>query len=70
MTSHHAPSPSLDCNLRQVVEPLADYICAAERPRDVLLSVMAALLNEVRSTNQAALMHFAENRIGALDLAS
>ena len=45
-------------DLAQVIEPLASYICAADRPREVLLSVLAALRDEVKETNKAALMHF------------
>lgn len=45
-------------DLRQMLEPLANYICATEQPRKALLSAFAALLSEVEATNQAALSHF------------
>jgi hypothetical protein len=51
-----------DCSgrndLRQVIEPLANYICATEQPRQVLLSALAVLFREVAATNQAAVAHF------------
>ena len=52
----------LDCSgpsdLRRMVEPLANYICATDEPRQVLLSALAALFSEVEATNRAALSHF------------
>jgi len=42
-----------------VVEPLANYICAAERPREALRSVLTALFREVQHTNQIAWTYFA-----------
>jgi hypothetical protein len=45
-------------DLRRVIEPLANYICAADRPRAALVSALAALFSEVRETNQAAIAHF------------
>jgi hypothetical protein len=44
--------------LKGVIEPLASYICAADRPRAALLSVYRALLSEVEQTNRAAQAHF------------
>ncbi|MEX0613902.1 MAG: hypothetical protein WD738_19005 [Pirellulales bacterium] len=44
--------------LRRVVEPLASYICATERPRTALLSALAVLFREVEATNKAAIGHF------------
>lgn len=44
--------------LRRVVEPLANYICATDQPRAALLSALAALFREVEATNRAAAMHF------------
>ena len=57
-------------DLAQVIEPLASYICAADRPRETLLSALAALLAEVEGTNRAALLHFACRRAESLGLAS
>lgn len=45
-------------DLRQVVEPLANYICAMDQPRKVLASALAALFSEVEATNRAATSHF------------
>jgi hypothetical protein len=57
-------------DLAQVIEPLASYICAADRPREALLSALAKLFNEVKETNQVTLMHFSCPRMDSLGLAS
>jgi hypothetical protein len=44
--------------LDRVVEPLANYICATDAPRTVLLSALAALCRQVDATNGAATNHF------------
>ena len=44
--------------LEQVVEPLASYICATERPQSALNSALAVLFREIAATNQAAIAHF------------
>ena len=47
--------PSADqSDLARVIEPLASYICAAERPRAALASALAVLVREIEQTNQAA----------------
>jgi hypothetical protein len=51
------PSKSSRTNkhtLERVIEPLASYICAAERPHAALKSALAALFREVEQTNSAA----------------
>jgi hypothetical protein len=45
-------------DLRQIVEPLANYICATDQPRQALASAIAVLFREVEATNQAAIAHF------------
>ena len=45
-------------DLLQMVEPLANYICATERPQTALLSALAVLFNEVEATNRAAVAQF------------
>jgi hypothetical protein len=45
-------------DLRQIVEPLANYICATDQPRKALLSALAALFSEVEATNRAAISCF------------
>jgi hypothetical protein len=67
MQATHNP-PNRD--LAQVIEPLASYICAADRPRETLLSALAVLLEEVKATNSAALKHFSCLRGDSLGLAS
>jgi hypothetical protein len=49
-------SPAND--LQQVIEPLANYICAADKARTALMSALAFLVREVEATNQAARTHF------------
>ena len=56
-------------DLAQVIEPLASYISAADRPREALLSVLSALFDEVQGTHKATLMHFASRRADSLGLA-
>ena len=56
--------------LTQVIEPLASYICAADRPREMLLSVLTALFDEVKGTHRATLMHLACHQAESLGLAS
>ena len=60
-TNHH---------LSQIIEPLANYICATDRPRETLLSALAALFDEVKGTHRATLMHFASQQVDSLGLAS
>ena len=60
----------LDSDLAQVIEPLASYICAADRPREALLSALAVLFDEVEETNRTALIHFSSVRADSLGLAS
>jgi hypothetical protein len=50
-----SPGPAADDELARVVEPLAHYICATERPRVALMSALGALFHEVEQTHQAAL---------------
>ena len=45
-------------DLRQMIEPLANYICATDQPRKALLSALATLFREVEATNRAAISHF------------
>ena len=56
---NRAHGRALDRNLERVVEPLASFICATERPRAALASALAMLLSEVEQTNRAAKTHFA-----------
>jgi hypothetical protein len=51
--------------LERVVEPLVNYICAADKPKTALFSALAALCRQVDATNGAASAHsrrFAESR--------
>ena len=57
-------------DLERVIEPLANYISAADRPREALLSALSVLFDEVEGTHRATLMHFACRRADSLGLAS
>jgi hypothetical protein len=57
-------------DLAQFIEPLASYICAADRPREVLLSALSVLFEEVGGTHRASLMHVARLRVDSLGLAA
>ena len=71
MNAIHQPTQRTpDSDLAQVIEPLASYICAADRPGTALFSALAALLDEVEATNGAALRHFLCRRVDSLGLAS
>jgi hypothetical protein len=43
--------------LKRVVEPLASYICATEKPNSALWSALALLFREVEATNGTAASH-------------
>jgi hypothetical protein len=45
---------AIESDLERVVEPLASYISASERPKAALLSALAVLVSEVERTNRAA----------------
>ena len=55
--------------LTQFIEPLADYITAADRPREALLAALQALFDEVQGTHRATLMHLARTQVDSLGLA-
>ena len=44
--------------LKRVVEPLANYICATEQPNSTLWSALSVLFREVEATNGVAALHF------------
>jgi hypothetical protein len=44
--------------LARVIEPLASYICATDRPQTALKSALALLFREVEATNRTARTHF------------
>jgi hypothetical protein len=56
ITNHFDPEPRSD--LDRVIEPLADYICATERPGAALKSALSILLQAVEETNRVAKLHF------------
>lgn len=58
MNTNRLKSPPIVPDLRQMVEPLANYICATDEPKRALMSALAALVHEVESTNEVALTHF------------
>jgi hypothetical protein len=56
---NRASGLATESDLERVVEPLASFICATDRPRAALISAMALLCSEVEQTNKAARSHFA-----------
>ena len=56
-------------DLTDVVEPLAAMSCAADRPREALLSALNVLFDEIEGTHKASLMHVAARRVDSLGLA-
>jgi hypothetical protein len=46
-------------DLRRVIEPLASYICATDRPRAALSLAFAVLSEEVTQVNRVARRHVA-----------
>ncbi len=69
VTTLKSPRTS-DRELAQVIEPLASLICAADRPREALLSALTVLFDEVEGTHKATLLHVATRRVDSLGLAS
>ena len=57
-TAHHSLDWSASSDLHRIVEPLANYICAADKPKTALFSALAVLCREVNGTQGAALHHF------------
>jgi len=57
MNGYHAQPRGAQQDLARVIEPLASYICAANRPRAALENALAILLSEVRATNRSARAH-------------
>ena len=49
---------SIRNDLERVVEPLANYICATDKPQRALFSALAVLCRQVDATNGTALNHF------------
>lgn len=68
ITTTQRPQRQTRGDLAAVIEPLVNYICAADRPREALLSAVAALKSSVRETNDAAWTHFAGVRADSLGL--
>jgi hypothetical protein len=46
-------------DLQRVIEPLASFICAADRPKALLNAVYSALVREVDLVHRAARAHAA-----------
>jgi hypothetical protein len=57
--THRDPRRTAATDLRQVIEPLASYICASDRPRAALSLAFAALAEEVTQLNRVAQRHVA-----------
>jgi hypothetical protein len=48
-----------DNDLERMVEPLASFICATDRPKAALARALALLCSEIAQTNRAASSFFA-----------
>jgi hypothetical protein len=62
---HDRRTQGVEAELERVIEPLASYVCAAERPRTALISALEFLFKEVAQTHRVAsahLAHFSECR--------
>ena len=46
--------PTRNSGLDDVIEPLADFICAADRPSAALKSALATLTHRIEQTNSLA----------------
>ena len=53
-TMHTNVNRANERELERVLEPLASYICANDRPRAALKVAVAALFQQVEQTNRAA----------------
>jgi hypothetical protein len=70
MTTYRIHQQRISPNdLAVVIEPLANMICAADRPREALLSALNLLFEEIEGTHKASLMHVASRRVDSLGLA-
>lgn len=54
----YTPSRSTGADLKKIVEPLANYVCAAQQPKQAMLLVMSILRHEVELTNRMASSHY------------
>jgi hypothetical protein len=57
--SNRAAESATNGDLERMVEPLASFICATEKPKAALASVLALLCSEIAQTNRAASSFFA-----------
>jgi hypothetical protein len=63
MTAHALKlNPAIQADLARIIEPLAGYICATDRPREALRTALALLCDEVQDTSHAALLHVLRSR--------
>ena len=51
--------------LDRVIEPLADFICAADQPRIALASALRLLLEGIEQTNRVGRRHLESVQAGA-----
>lgn len=70
MTNDQTFFERCECSsMAPLIEPLADYITAADRPREALLAALSALFDEVQGTHRATLLHLARGTAESLNLA-
>jgi hypothetical protein len=56
---HSQPRRTMAIDLRQVIEPLASYICASDQPKLALNRAYSALFHEVAQVTRTAQAHVA-----------
>jgi hypothetical protein len=56
---NHESVQATENDLEPMLEPLVNYICAADRPKAVLNQAVSFLLREVNQINRAARLHLA-----------
>ena len=64
---NHRLSPKTEADLQKLVEPLASYISATNRPRATLILALIMLVNNVQEIADAANTYLAtlsENHVG------
>jgi hypothetical protein len=56
---NHESVRGTENDLERVVQPLASYICATNRPKAALIQALAFLFREVKQINGVAQVHLA-----------
>jgi len=65
-TVNFASGRTTPSDLEHVIGPLADYICASDRPKAALNLAVAALFHQVEQMNTLARVHVARRRFATI----